>query len=251
MRVFSISSQKGGTGKTTTAAELATRAAARGYKVLCIDLDPQASLTAILRGNPAEGNSYQLIKGERVTPQTVAGIDVKIIPAALELAGLDAELATRPGRDTYLRNALERLREPFDMIFIDTGPTLGTCLVQALTASTDVIIPVQADMFAAQSLYQLKSTIDQVKQYCNPDLNVAGVLFTRYSPRTTLARNMWEQTYNLAEERLGLHCFRHTIREGVAVREAQALRVQLNKYAPKSNPAQDYEKVLDEIITGG
>ena len=250
MRIFCISSQKGGTGKTTTAAELATRAAARGYRVLCVDLDPQASLTAILRGEPNKGNSYQLLKGQRVKPQTVSGIDVEIIPAALELAGLDAELATKPGRDNYLRNALEKY-EGYDMIFVDTAPTLGTLLINALTAATDVIIPVQADMFAAQSLYQLKGTIDQVRQYCNPDLNVAGVLFTRYSPRTTLARNMWETTYNLAEEKLGFHCFRHTIREGVAVREAQALRVQLNKYSPKSNPAQDYEKVLDEIITGG
>lgn len=251
MRIFSISSQKGGTGKTTTTAELATRAAARGYRVLCLDLDPQGSLTAIMRGNPMEGNTYQLIKGQRVKPQTVAGIDPQIIPAALELAGLDAELATKPGRDNYLRNALEPLRGDFDLVFIDTAPTLGTLLINALTASTDVIIPVQADMFAAQSLYQLKGTIDQVRQYCNPDLNVAGVLFTRYSPRTTLARNMWENTFNLAEEKLGFYCFRHQIREGVAVKEAQALRIQLNKYNEKANPGLDYEKVLDEIITGG
>ena len=136
------------------------------------------------------------------------------------------------------------------MVFIDTAPTLGTLLINALTASTDVIIPVQADMFASQSLYQLKGTIDQVRQYCNPDLQVCGVLFTRYSARTTLAKTMWEKTFNLAEEKLGYHCFRYPIREGVAVKEAQTLRVPLIRYSPKSNPCQDYEKALDEIIGG-
>lgn len=250
MRVFSISSQKGGTGKTSTAAALATMATARGYKTLCIDLDAQGSLTTILRGHPADGNSYQLLKGEKVKPQTETGVDTFIIPAALELAGMDAELANKPGRDNYLRNALEAYKNDFDLVFIDTAPTLGTLLINALTASSDVIIPVQADTFAAQSLYQLRDTILQVRRFCNPDLNVTGVLFTRYSSRTTLARNMWEQTYRLAEEKLGLHCFVHPIREGVAVKEAQALRVPLCRYAPKSNPAQDYEAVLDEIIGG-
>ncbi len=250
MRIFSVSSQKGGTGKTSTVAALAAIAAARGYKVLCIDLDPQGSLTAIMRGRPEEGNSYQLMKGKKVKPQSVAGMGAQIIPAALELAGLDAELASQPGRDTRLRNALDAYRESFDLVFIDTAPALGTSLINALTAASDVIIPVQADMFASQSLYQLKSTIDQVQRYCNPDLNVAGVLFTRYSPRTTLAKNMRESTQKLAEGKLGFHCFASPIREGVAVREAQALRVQLNKYAPKANPSQDYEGVFDEIIGG-
>lgn len=250
MRVFSISSQKGGTAKTTTAAALATGATHRGLRTLCIDLDPQGSLTTILRGRPEEGNSYQLLKGQRVKPQTETGVDTYIIPAALELAGLDAELGNTPGRDNRLRNALEAYKEEFDLVFIDTAPTLGTLLINALTASTDVIIPVQADMFASQSLYQLKGTIDQVRQYCNPELRVAGVLFTRYSARTTLARSMWEKTYNMAEEKLGYHCFRHPIREGVAAKEAQTLRVPLIRYSPKSNPCQDYEKALDEIIGG-
>ena len=250
MRVFSISSQKGGTAKTSTTAALATGASARGFRTLCIDLDPQGSLTSILRGHPEEGNSYQLLKGQRVQPQTEAGVCTHIIPSALELAGLDAELANTPGRDNRLRNALEAYKRDFDLIFIDTAPTLGTLLINALTASTDVIIPVQADMFASQSLYQLKGTIDQVRQYCNHDLRVAGVLFTRYSNRSTLSRNMWEKTFNLAEEKLGYHCFRWPIREGIAVKEAQALRVPLIRYAPKSNPCQDYERALDEIIGG-
>ena len=250
MRVFSISSQKGGTGKTSTVAALATGATHRGLRTLCIDLDPQGSLTTVLRGRPDEGNSYQLLKGQMVKPQTETGVDTYIIPASLELAGLDAELANKPGRDNYLRNALEAYKGEFDVVFIDTAPTLGTLLINALTASTDVIIPVQADMFASQSLYQLKGTIDQVRQYCNPDLQVCGVLFTRYSARTTLAKTMWEKTFNLAEEKLGYHCFRYPIREGVAVKEAQTLRVPLIRYSPKSNPCQDYEKVLDEIIGG-
>lgn len=250
MRIFCISSQKGGTGKTSTAATLATSATARGYKTLCIDLDPQGSLTTVLRGHPEEGNTYQLLKGQRVKPQTETGVDTYLVPAALELAGLDAELANKPGRDNYLRNALEAYKSDFDMVFIDTAPTLGTLLINALTAATDVIIPVQADMFASQSLYQLKGTIDQVKQYCNPELEVMGVLFTRYSPRTTLARTMWEQTFNLAEEKLGYHCFRHPIREGVALREAMTLRVPLIRYSPNSKPCQDYERALDEIIGG-
>lgn len=251
MRVFSVSSQKGGTGKTSTVAALATMATARGLKTLCIDLDPQGSLTAILRGKPAEGNSYQLLKGKRVSPQTNEDMGTFIIPAALELAGLDAELANKPGRDNYLKNALGAYEGKFDLVFLDTAPSLGTVLINSLTAATDTIIPVQADLFAAQSLFQLKETIDQVRQFCNPDLKVTGVLFTRYSSRTTLARNMLENTVNLAENTLGLHCFAHQIREGVALKEAQTLGIPLFRYAPKSNPAVDYMAVLDEIIGGG
>ena len=129
---------------------------------------------------------------------------------------------------------------------IDTPPTLGTLLINSLTAATEVIIPVLADTFALQSVYQLMDTIAQVQQHCNKSLTVSGVVVTKYSNRTVLARDLWEAMYNKCAQ-MGIRVFNTRIREGVAVKEAQTMRLDLFSYAPRSNPAKDYMQLLDEI----
>ena len=169
-----------------------------------------------------------------------------LIPASLQLAGADAENSNRPGRDFLLQGALEPVRGLYDLIVIDTPPTLGTLLVNALTASDGVIIPVQADTFAMQSVYQLTDTIKQVQQYCNKGLTISGVLVTRYSSRTVLARDLKESLESKCAA-LGVHVFKTPIREGVAVKEAHTLQESLFEYAPCSNPAQDYMQLMAEL----
>jgi len=249
VRIISISSQKGGTGKTTTAAALAQGAAELGYTPLLIDLDAQGSLTCISRANGNAAGSYELIKGRDVS-QLIQHIDgmPDIIPASLQLAGADAEFANRPGRDFLLKKALEPLKK-YDLVIIDTAPALGTLLVNSLTAATEVIIPLHADTFALQGLYQLADTIQQVQQYCNPSLQITGALLTRYSPRTIISRDLKEAIQGRCNA-LSVPLLNTSIRDGVAIRETQTLQQSLFQYAPKSNPAQDYMQLLQEIRIG-
>lgn len=247
MTIFAVSSQKGGTGKTTTAAAIATAALHAGQKALAVDLDPQGSLTHILRGNGNAPGSYEVMRGTPAASviQRREGFP-DLIPASLQLAGADAENSNKPGRDFLLQGALEPVRGLYDLIVIDTPPTLGTLLVNALTASNGVIIPVQADTFAMQSVYQLTDTIKQVQQYCNKGLTISGVLVTRYSSRTVLARDLKESLESKCAA-LGVHVFKTPIREGVAVKEAHTLQQSLFEYAPRSNPAQDYMQLMAEL----
>jgi chromosome partitioning protein len=246
MRVIAVSSQKGGTGKTTTAATIAAGAVKNGQKALLIDLDPQGSLTLITRTDGNLAGSYDVLKGTPIKqviqrregwPDTVA--------ASLMLAGADAELYTKPGRDFILKKALEPVKDEYDLIVIDTAPALGTLLVNSLSAATEVVIPVQADTFAMQSIYQLMETISQVRQYCNENLTVSGVLITRYG-RAILSRDITEGIQEQCAA-MGIPVFKTQIREGVAVKEAQMVQKDLFEYAPKSNPAKDYMKLLQEL----
>lgn len=252
MKVITVASQKGGTGKTTTAAALATWAYKEGINTLAVDLDPQGSLTYILRGDGNALGSYELMKGtpvSQIIQKDRAGMP-DIIPASLQLAGADAEYSNKPGRDFLLKKALEPLQWRYDVVVLDTPPTLGTLLVNALAAATEVIIPVQVDTFAIQSIYQLAETVQQVREYCNPTLTISGVLLTRYNGRAVLTRDLREGLEKNCKA-LGVPVFSTAIREGIAAKEAQTLQESLFTYAPKSKPAQDYAALMGELKIGG
>lgn len=251
MRTIAISSQKGGTGKTTTAAAIGAWCAGNGIKALAIDLDPQGSLTHILRGDGTALSSYELLKGAAAAQAIQHGGEgfPDLIPASLQLAGTDAEFSSRPGRDFLLKKALEPLQSQYGIAVIDTPPTLGTLLVNALAAATEVIIPVQVDTFALQSIYQLLETVQQVREYCNNGLQISGVLLTRFNGRAILTRDLKEDLEGKCAA-LGIPVFSASIREGIAVKEAQTMGESLFSYAPKSNPAQDYAGLMNELKIG-
>ena len=208
--IITVSNQKGGTGKSTTAAAIATGAAYKGKKTLAIDLDPQSNLSFIMGANPLDVGAYELIT-QKSTP---------------------AQLIQHTSQG--------------DVIVIDTPPTLGTLLINALAAADKVIIPLQADILSLQGLYQLTQTIRKAQSEYNKGLEIAGILFTRHSSRTLIAREIIETMEQKAAE-LNVPILSSAIREGVAVREAQTLRQSLFEYAPKSKPAQDYLELLAEI----
>lgn len=247
MRIISVANQKGGTAKTSTAHALVTGAAYKGKRSLAIDFDPQGNLSFIMGADANRAGAYELMKQQAKAAQIVQYTSQgDIIPASLNLAAADTEFSGKPGRDFFLQAALEPLQNAYDVVVIDTPPTLGTLLVNALTASDEVIIPMNADILSLQGLYQLAETISQVKSFCNKGLKVTGILLTRYSGRTVLARDI-KETIEAKCAELGIPLLNTVIRDGVAVREAQTTQESLFAYAPNSNPAKDYLQLFDEI----
>ena len=249
MEIITVASQKGGTGKTTTAAAVSCWAVEHGQRAVVVDLDPQASLTHIFGGDGNAPGAYEFLKGTPAEQlvQTFDGLP-DLISANLKLAGAESEFSTQPGRDFFLKESLAVVSDRWDLVVIDTPPTLGTLLVNALTASSKAIIPLQVDTFAAQAVYQLMGTVEQVRKYCNRSLTVSGVLPTRFSSRTVLARDHMD---DLAEKCAALNLpLLPPISEGVAVRESQTMQQSLFTYAPKSKPAQDYDAAIRNILGG-
>lgn len=246
--IITIANQKGGVGKTTTAHALVTGLAAKGYKTLAIDTDPQSNLTVTMTADDTQPGIYELLKGSvelleaiQHTPQG------DIIGASLMLAGADIEFHS-VGREYLLADALSKLKHDYDYIVIDSPPTLGILTINALTAATDVIIPMGADAYSLQGLAQLYTTIKTVKRLCNPALNIAGVLITRYSGRAVLSQELRETIKRNAAQ-IDANLFKTMIREGIAIKEAQTRRESI--FAARSNAASDYRAFVDEYIKRG
>ena len=244
--VIAVCNQKGGTGKSTTAAAIATGAAFGGKKTLAIDLDAQSNLSFIVGGNPNDAGIYELMTGQKTAAQVIQHTQQgDLITGSLNLAGADTTL-TGNARIFALSDALKPLKAKYDVIVIDTAPTLGTLLMNALTAADRVIIPLNADILSLNGLYLLNRAIQDVQTKYNSGLSFTGVLFTRHYTRTIIGRDLTDVIRSKCRE-LAIPVLNTTIRDGVAVKEAQAVRQSLFEYAPKSKPAQDYIKLLDEI----
>lgn len=242
MQIITTAVIKGGTGKTTTAAALAQAAANAGKKVLVIDLDPQANLTYFVGADQNAPGSYELLHGEaaaNLLQETEQGIFA--ISASPDLA----TEKTTPGSAKRLDAALTPIKKNFDFIFIDTPPQMGELTYNALQASTGIIIPLETDPSSLQGLYQITDIAHQM-QRSNPGLTIKGVVLTRFDGRPKINRFL-QQTIAEKGEEIGA-TFLTAIRNGVAIREAQALQISLYEYAPKSNAAQDYKR-LYELIT--
>ena len=245
--ILTVAFGKGGTGKTSTAAALVNYARMQGKSVLSVDADPQANFTFALQGNAAVPGLYdvltdraQAVQVIQKTPQT------HLIAAGLNLAAAEQAIAGRPGRDFILKGALQGIRGQYDLIVIDTQPDLNSLLINALSVSDAVLLPMQANSFSIMGLYQMRETISQVKRYCNPALTVAGILLTKYKPRQILATDLRESIVTQAKE-MGTKVFDTYIREGVAVEQAQALQRSLFDFSPNSNPAKDYAALYKEM----
>lgn len=249
-RITTIINQKGGVGKTTTAHALATGLTHRGYKALAIDADPQGNLSYIMRADTAKKGMYEAMRGE------IRGADAiqhtaqgDIVPSSLYLAGADLEF-TQTGREYRLREVLEDITgsaSSYTHVIIDSPPALGILTVNALTASSDIIIPVGADIFSLQGLQQLLTTVSKVQKYSNPALTIAGVLITRKGHRAVATRQLIDAIEGRAAS-LNVPIYGAVIREGIAIKEAQIMQGSIFDTHSAAKPTADYNALIDEYI---
>lgn len=245
--ILTIAFGKGGTGKTSTAQALTNWERMHGKSVLCIDCDPQSNFTYCLGGDPSGRGLYDILTGSATAESVIQHTaQADVIAAGLILAAAEQAIMNRPGRDFILREALKPIKDKYDFIVLDTQPDLNCLLINALSVSDAVLLPMQANSFAIMGLYQMRDTITQVQKYCNPDLKVSGIVLTKYKPRQTLAADLRESIVKQAQD-MGTKVFDTYIRESVSVEQAQALRQSLFEYAPKSNPALDYAALFAEM----
>ncbi len=251
MKIIAISNQKGGVGKTTTSHSIIVGLAKRGYKVLGIDIDPQANLSSVCGAeNYNTLTVYELMKCDAKSDeviQTIKNSDLEydFISSNIMLAGIEHELSST-GREYRLKEVIEPISSKYDFIIIDTPPSLGILTVNAFTFATDIIIPTTAGIFAATGINQLNETIKNVKKYCNPDIKINGILFTRFNPRTNISKQIKELTEKLSEY-ISVPIYNTYIRNSVVIEEAQANKNDIFQYS-KSTVSEDYNNFIDEFL---
>lgn len=248
MRTISIVNQKGGSGKTTTAVNLAAALGEQHRQVLLIDLDPQHSATdwlglydgykGVFSVFTENGNLLDVVRNTNVT-----GVDV--VPSSSWLVGVEKFLAGEVGAETILRRNLEAIPDGrWDYTLIDCPPTLGVLTVNALVATREVLVPVEAHVMALSGLAQLIETVELVRERLNPVLRITGILPCRVDARTRHAQEVVEQL----QERFGKLVYNSVIRENVRVAEAPSFSMPITLYDQRSYGATDYRALAEEII---
>lgn len=243
-KVICIANRKGGVGKTTTAHALVCGLVERGRSVLAIDADGQCNLTDVFGVDAESGVCDILTQGAKAADVIVpTAHGAELIPATVALEMAEAEMPV--DALTVLRDALNTVKKDYDYIVIDTPPSAGLLTLNALTAADSLIIPAQADAATLEGIRQFAGTIDGVR-IDNPKLRIDGILLTRHSARARLTRQMAELIAEAAAD-MQTKVYNHSIREGIAAKEAYALRRPI--FDIKSKVAEDYEAWIDEVIS--
>lgn len=247
--IIAIGNQKGGIGKSTTTQAIGAYYSLKGYKTLLIDLDPQSNLT-IATGASREDvlTTYELLNKDiradvKKAIQPIRD-NLDIIPASNKLSEI-ADHLPKIGRYDVLKKALEPIISEYKVIVLDTPPALSDLTLNAFMVAQKVVVPAQADLFSLEAIKELSGTIEAVRDY-NQELEVAGILLTRYQPRSILTQELTELIEDTAKS-LNTKVFKRAIREAVAIKEAQAMHQDIFTYAPKSKVAGDYEAFIKEL----
>lgn len=252
MSVISIAIQKGGSGKTTTAINLAAALHRKGKKVLLIDADPQANLSQSLGINeePSQ-NLFSALKKEisgeggnlaEAVIQTTSGL--ALVPSSIELAGAELELVSVYGREQMFNWMLEHLKTTYDFVLIDCPPAVGMLTVNALTASDYVLMPLQAEFLPLKGLRSFMIHFRSIKNKLNKNIRLLGIVLTRYDERKTMNR----QVLHELESEFGEQVFRTRIRTNIQLARAQEMGIDVFSLDKQSNGAEDYAALADELL---
>lgn len=244
-RIISVINQKGGAGKTTTAAALGAGLHGSGARVLLIDLDT-GNLSRDLNGEQS-GAALEVLQSSAVMPEQIQRTPYGDLIAADAMTATAEAVLINPGAEMHLREALEPIRAAYDYIIIDTPPTLGRRVTNALTASDYVIIPTEATPHDLAGTGQLFEIIRAVQRYTNKGLQVLGVLITNYEGRGKLQQG-YRETAEAMAEAVGSDLFPDPIPHGTDIQKAQARQISIFEQAPRSKPAKAYSALQKEVI---
>lgn len=246
---IAVANQKGGVAKTTTTINLATSLSVDGFRVLLVDCDPQSNATSGLgiARDQVELSTYDLLMGSASASEVIVKTRVKnlrLIPAARNLAGANVELVSIDRREFRLKEALEPLQEEFDFILFDCPPALDLLTLNALVATRYVVIPMQAEYFALEGVTDLLYTIERIQEAFNPELLVQGVVLTMYDERTNLAQQVTENLRGYFGDGL----YKTVIPRNIRLAEAPSHGLPALFYDPRSRGAEAYRALAHELL---
>lgn len=248
-RIISLTNNKGGTGKTTSTLNIGVGLARQNKKVLVIDLDPQANLTLSLGVDPMrylDTSINQVLEKKATLESTIIknirGVD--LVPSNMNLNGTELAINGVIARETILKQALESVKDNYDYILLDTPPSLNLLTLNSLTASTEVMIPIEPEYLALQGTKQLIDTINAIRSSINPSLYVSGVFITKFDKRKNLNKEVYEAIKGTFTDTM----FKSIINTNVALAEAPSHNLDIFSYDSTSTGAMDYEALVKEII---
>ncbi len=245
--IISVTNQKGGVGKTSTAINLSASIAAAEFKTLLIDIDPQANSTHGLGVYETENSVYEVLIGAEEVKDCIINTympNLDLLPSNIDLVGAEVEIVSFEDREKLLKEALQNIKSDYDYIVIDCPPSLSLLTLNSLTASDSVIIPVQCEYFALEGLGQLLNTINIVKKQLNPELEISGVLLTMYDKRLNLSKQVVEEV----KKYFGDKVFNTIIHRNVKISEAPSYAKPVILYDAISTGAKNYISLAAEVI---